>query len=74
MNWLPWPLIPKRQWPVIRFKDKRAIRSILPWSASKAFQEDAATSLQSEIREARFRSPSQESDPTLLNLSEGRQP
>ena len=25
MNWLPWPLIPKRQWPVIRFKDKRAI-------------------------------------------------
>ena len=25
MNWLPWPLIPKRQWPSIRFKDKRAI-------------------------------------------------
>lgn len=25
MNWLPWPLIPKRQWPVIRFGDKRAI-------------------------------------------------
>jgi integrase len=25
MNWLPWPLIPKRQWPVIRFKAKRAI-------------------------------------------------
>ena len=25
MNWLPWPLIPKRQWPVIRFADKRAI-------------------------------------------------
>jgi hypothetical protein len=25
MNWLPWPLIPKRQWPAIRFKDKRAI-------------------------------------------------
>jgi integrase len=25
MNWLPWPLIPKRQWPVIRFKPKRAI-------------------------------------------------
>jgi integrase len=25
MNWLPWPLIPKRQWPVIRFKNKRAI-------------------------------------------------
>jgi integrase len=25
MNWLPWPLIPKRQWPPIRFKDKRAI-------------------------------------------------
>jgi len=25
MNWLPWPLIPKRQWPVVRFKDKRAI-------------------------------------------------
>lgn len=25
MNWLPWPLIPKRQWPAIRPKPKRAI-------------------------------------------------
>jgi integrase len=25
MNWLPWPLIPRRQWPAVRFKDKRAI-------------------------------------------------
>lgn len=25
MNWLPWPIIPKRQWPVVRFKEKRAI-------------------------------------------------
>lgn len=25
MNWLPWPLIPKRQWPTVRYKDKRAI-------------------------------------------------
>ncbi len=25
MNWLPWPLIPKRQWPEVRFKEKRAI-------------------------------------------------
>ena len=25
MNWLPWPLIAKRQWPVIRFKEKRAV-------------------------------------------------
>lgn len=25
MNWLPWPLIPKRQWPAIRHKAKRAI-------------------------------------------------
>src|SRR5437016_912110 len=25
MNWMPWPLVPKRQWPVVRFKDKRAI-------------------------------------------------
>lgn len=25
MNWLPWPSIPKRQWPAIRFKPKRAI-------------------------------------------------
>jgi hypothetical protein len=22
LNWLPWPLIPKRQWPAVRFKDK----------------------------------------------------
>jgi hypothetical protein len=25
MNWLPWPLIPKRLWPEIKSKDKRAI-------------------------------------------------
>jgi len=25
MNWLPWPIIPKRQWPAIQFKEKRAI-------------------------------------------------
>jgi integrase len=25
MNWLPWPVIVKRQWPKVRFKDKRAI-------------------------------------------------
>jgi integrase len=25
MNWLPWPVIPKRQWPGITFKPKRAI-------------------------------------------------
>jgi prepilin-type processing-associated H-X9-DG protein len=25
MSWLPWPLIPKRQWPAVRFKEKWAI-------------------------------------------------
>jgi len=25
MGWLPWPLVPKRQWPSVRFKEKRAI-------------------------------------------------
>ena len=25
MNWLPWPLIPKRQWPAVKYKPKRAI-------------------------------------------------
>jgi integrase len=25
MTWLPWPVIPKRQWPKIEFKEKRAI-------------------------------------------------
>lgn len=25
MNWLPWPVIPKRQWPEIKFREKRAI-------------------------------------------------
>jgi integrase len=25
MNWLPWPLVPKRQWPAVRFKEKRAV-------------------------------------------------
>ena len=25
MNWLPWPLVPKRQWPPVEFGEKRAI-------------------------------------------------
>src|SRR3989442_6208700 len=25
MNWLPWPLIPRRLWPEVRFQPKRAI-------------------------------------------------
>jgi len=25
MGWLPWPILAKKQWPKVRFKDKRAI-------------------------------------------------
>jgi len=25
MNWLPWSVLPKRQWPAVKFKEKRAI-------------------------------------------------
>lgn len=25
MNWLPWPIVPGKQWPTVRYKDKRAI-------------------------------------------------
>lgn len=25
MSWLPWPVIPKKQWPKVHYKDKRAI-------------------------------------------------
>lgn len=25
MNWLPWPILPKRRWPAIRYGEKRAI-------------------------------------------------
>jgi integrase len=25
MSWLPWPVLPKNRWPVIKFKDKRGI-------------------------------------------------
>ncbi|HVM51130.1 MAG TPA: tyrosine-type recombinase/integrase [Candidatus Acidoferrum sp.] len=25
MSWLPWPVLPKRQWPPIRYKEKRAV-------------------------------------------------
>ncbi|MEO7299177.1 MAG: hypothetical protein ABI042_11455 [Verrucomicrobiota bacterium] len=25
MNWLPWPIVPKRLWPEVRFQPKRAI-------------------------------------------------
>ena len=25
MGWLPWPILPKRQWPKVEYKDKRAI-------------------------------------------------
>lgn len=25
MSWLPWPVLPRKNWPVIRFKEKRAV-------------------------------------------------
>lgn len=25
MNWLPWPIVPKRQWPAVKFKERRPI-------------------------------------------------
>jgi integrase len=25
MNWLPWPILPKKQWPAVRYREKRAI-------------------------------------------------
>ena len=25
MGWLPWPVLPKKRWPAIRFKEKRAV-------------------------------------------------
>ena len=25
MNWLPWPVLPRKRWPSLRFKEKRAI-------------------------------------------------
>jgi hypothetical protein len=25
VGWLPWPVLPKRRWPVLRYKEKRAI-------------------------------------------------
>jgi len=25
MDWLPWPVLPKKRWPAVHFKDKRAI-------------------------------------------------
>jgi hypothetical protein len=25
MSWLPWPVLPKKGWPKIRFKDKPGI-------------------------------------------------
>jgi integrase len=25
MNWLPWPVLPKKRWPGVRFREKRAI-------------------------------------------------
>lgn len=39
MNWLPWPIIPKRQWPEVRYKEKRTItlkehQSITCWETN----------------------------------------
>ncbi len=28
MGWLPWPVLPKRAWPKIRFKEKRAVSAL----------------------------------------------
>jgi hypothetical protein len=37
MGWLPWPVLPKKQWPKIRFKENRAAdATILPLPAMAA--------------------------------------
>lgn len=28
MGWLPWPVLPKKRWPKIRFKEKRAVTAL----------------------------------------------
>ena len=28
MSWLPWPVLPKRRWPTVKYKQKRAITRI----------------------------------------------
>jgi hypothetical protein len=28
MGWLPWPVLPEKQWPKIRFKEKRAVTAL----------------------------------------------
>src|SRR5437870_2571923 len=28
MNWLPWPVLPKKQWPQVRFNEKRAVTAL----------------------------------------------
>ena len=28
MSWLPWPVLPKKRWPQVRFKEKRAITAL----------------------------------------------
>lgn len=33
MSWLPWPLIPKRLWPAVRFQPKRAMTTAEPRQA-----------------------------------------
>src|SRR5437870_4682897 len=25
MNWLPWPVLPKKRWPVVKFREKRGV-------------------------------------------------
>lgn len=35
MNWLPWPVMAKRQWPKVRYKNKRAIT----WNEHRAIVE-----------------------------------
>ena len=28
MSWLPWPVLPKKRWPKVRFKEKRAVTAL----------------------------------------------
>ena len=28
MSWLPWPVLPKKRWPQVRFKEKRAVTAL----------------------------------------------
>ncbi|MBI1176403.1 tyrosine-type recombinase/integrase [bacterium] len=66
MNWLPWPVLPKKRWPKIQFKKKRAIK----WEEHQAIIAREQNAERKAFYQLAWHTGASQSDLALLNAED----